>query len=193
VVAQKNFDAQAVPRKEMQILIAFWRLLMLTIALSAATLSYAAEDSDLERVFLLAMQPKLNQGDPGWDRLVPPGKAIQAYIRKGYLTLKPETRIEYTDYRMLRKKAYLLQQELVVIEEEYMSKWVGCCVSPGVGVIVRVVADTEDLAAFARKHKCSIKEQKDTKRSLEMLSLYKSSERYLGVSCRSMDYNLAPK
>jgi hypothetical protein len=38
-----------------------------------------------------------------------------------------------------------MTHELVMIEQEYMTTWIGCCVSPGVGVTVRVNGSTANL------------------------------------------------
>jgi hypothetical protein len=84
------------------------------------------------------------------------GAAIQAYIAAGYLPRKPNVRADYTDYWWLKKPAPFMGHELVMIGEQYMSRWIGCCVDPGLDVAVKIHGSTARLEQFAEQNKCSI-------------------------------------
>lgn len=83
-----------------------------------------------------------------------------------------------------------MTHELVMIEQEYMSAWIGCCVSPGVGVTVRVDGSTANLEHFARANKCSIETDVNlsdvAKYSHVALSTLRKG-RYATMSCRERD------
>lgn len=119
-----------------------------------STVSYASDS--LENNLLSTLKLKLNEfGDI--ERNGNHGKAIRAYMNKGYIDKKPTVyRADYVDYYVLKKPAYLLGHELKVIEEEYMSEYVGCCVNEGVGVVLKLSGSMQKLENFAQKNKCLV-------------------------------------
>jgi hypothetical protein len=122
------------------------------------------------------------------ERLAEPGEAIRAYIKAGYVKLKPELRDEYTDYRVVGRPAKFFGQELLVIEEEYLSKFIGCCVNEGVGVILRVTADLAPLKAFASANGCSVRDdRRDTVERLQKLKVKPAEGELVRLSCRERD------
>ena len=66
-------------------------------------------------------------------------------MQAGYIDNKPNLRADYTDYYLLNKPARFMGHELVMIEEEYMSRYIGCCVSPGAGLSVKVSGSLKPL------------------------------------------------
>jgi hypothetical protein len=121
------------------------------------------------------------------ERIGDSGAAIRAYIQAGYLRARPEKRFDYTDYRILRRPARLLGQELVLIEEEYLTRFIGCCVNAGVGAVVRATADTSAIDAFAAANRCSIAKGRDVIATLESVGLKPAQGEYLQLSCRERD------
>lgn len=122
------------------------------------------------------------------ERLNEPGEAIRAYIKAGYVRLKPELREEYTDYRVVRLPATLFGQALLVIEEEYLTKFIGCCVNEGVGVILRVTADRAPLKVFASANGCSISDERaDIVATLQKLKVKPVDGDLVSMSCRTRD------
>jgi len=117
------------------------------------------------------------------------GKAIQAYMQAGLVGKKPTQRSDYTDYYLLRKPASFMGHELVVIEEEYMAQYVGCCVSPGAGLSVKVNGRADNLEAFARQNKCTFTDKVDLQRTLRDVGVkvVLSAARYATLSCRERD------
>lgn len=118
------------------------------------TVSYASDS--LESNLLSTLKLKLNEfGDI--ERNGNHGKAIRAYMNKGYIDKKPTVyRADYVDYYLLKKPAYVLGHELKVIEEEYMSEYVGCCVNEGVGVVLKLTGSMQKLENFAQQNKCLV-------------------------------------
>jgi hypothetical protein len=122
------------------------------------------------------------------ERLAEPGEAIRAYIKAGYVRLKPELREDYTDYRVVRMPAKLFGQELLVIEEEYQLKFIGCCVNEGVGVLLRVTADLAPLKEFASANGCSMRDSRaDIVEILQKLKVKPIDGELVRVSCRTRD------
>lgn len=122
------------------------------------------------------------------ERLAEPGDAVRAYIKAGYVRLKPELREDYTDFRVVRLSAKLFGQELLVIEEEYLTKFIGCCVSEGIGVILRVTADLASLKAFASANGCSVgNDRADIVATLQKLKVKSVDGELVSMSCRTRD------
>jgi hypothetical protein len=51
-----------------------------------------------------------------------------------------------------------LGYELIAIEEEYMTDYIGCCVSPGMGLVLKINESAEKLKKFAEENGCSVAE-----------------------------------
>lgn len=119
------------------------------------------------------------------------GQAIQAYMKQNYVNKKPNVRFDYTDYYFLKKPASLLGHELKVIEEEYMAEYIGCCVSPGVGAVIRQRGSLDELKDFAIKNKCSL-EPIDFDEYLKNINVkYPKAlhKNYYSISCRERELN----
>lgn len=117
------------------------------------------------------------------------GKAIQAYMRAGIVNKKPNIRADYTDYYLVNKPASFMGHDLFMIEEEYMTTYIGCCVSEGAGITVRLTGDDSALQAFAKANACSVEHNVDLKAVLERLGLKAKLPRgkYTTLSCRERD------
>jgi len=142
----------------------------------------AAGDADLEQGLILAMTlDKAKQERPN-DSGVP----IQAYKKQGLISFKPTKREDYTDYYVLKKPATFLGQKLIVIEEEYMIKFVGCCVDEGLGVFVETVGPTDALKALAAENRCEYKEGEEVRQDIAGLSPAIAPSGHFGhLSCRT--------
>lgn len=150
--------------------------------LTRNTPAFAADDGQLAEGLADAMRlDKTKQ-----HRAAGSGEAIQNYIAAGYLARKPNVRADYTDYWWLKKPAPFMGHELVMIGEQYMSKWIGCCVDPGLDVVVKIDGSTARLEQFARENKCSIDTNTDLRgpardSHIAITSLAKG--RYAMLSC----------
>lgn len=116
------------------------------------------------------------------------GPAIRQFIAAGYVDRRPTRRMDYTDYRVLKWPFQFLGQNLLVIEEEYMTQYVGCCVDEGSGAIVRLNGDRSELTAFAAANKCRLTtEQSDIRSRLAELGLGREQGEFARLSCRERD------
>ena len=159
----------------------------ITFALALASLASAqtpnaADPAALEAGLVRAMRPSADRTE----RLVEPGDAIRAYIAAGIVPVKPDLREEYTDYRVVRQPAKLFGQELMVIEEEYQLKFIGCCVNAGVGAILRVTGDQAPLNEFAAANGCSLSKD-DVIERLRKLKVKSLTGEFVSLSCRERD------
>lgn len=117
------------------------------------------------------------------------GPAIDAYRARGLIGRHPDERVDYTDYHMLKRPAGFLGHALVLIEQEYFHVYVGCCFSPGAGVVVRLEGDARGLRQFAAARQCRL----DTGPELRErhvafgLGLVARPGRYAALSCRERD------
>lgn len=58
--------------------------------------------------------------------------------QKGFLAKKPNiSRADYNDIYKLKKPYEFMGQNVVLISDEYMSEYVGCCVSEGWGAVFK--------------------------------------------------------
>ena len=137
----------------------------------------------LEHGLILAMSFNNSTGE----RLADSGWAIRQYIDSKHVARKPDSRWDYIDFRILQKPAYLMGQQIIVIEEEYFDFWIGCCVSPGIGVVLKVQSDISELHRFAKANNCSIKNADEAIETLTELGLSVVTRDYVGVSCRERD------
>lgn len=157
------------------------------IALLAACLpiASAATGQALESGLLHAMQ--LKKGTT--ERTGTSGQAIQAYMRAGLVGKKPNQRADYTDYYLLTTPAPFLGHELVLIEEEYITQYIGCCVSPGAGVTVKVRGSIGNLEQFARANRCTLSDHVDLAHALREVAIRNKVPKghYASLSCRERD------
>lgn len=160
-------------------------LLALLIVSGCADAAVAADEATLEQGLLDAMRLK-----PGTsERKTKSGPMIMAYVKEGYLDLKPAERADYTDYRLFKKPATLMGHTLMLIEEEYMLKHIGCCVSEGLGVTVKVAGSTEKLEKFAEQNGCSFNPSADLAAELNSMGIKTRvpKAKYAALSCRMRD------
>ncbi|MGX9781546.1 hypothetical protein [Janthinobacterium lividum] len=154
------------------------------LAASCAS-AHAAADPVLESGLIHALQ--LKKGTT--ERVGTSGKAIAAYMREGYIGKHPDQRADYTDYYLLKKPASFMGHELVLIEEEYITQYIGCCVSPGAGVTVKVRGNTQKLQAFARAQRCTLTDPVDVQHALNDVAIKTRMPKghYASLSCRERD------
>lgn len=147
----------------------------------------AADETALEKGLTDAMRYDRAKGE----RAAPSGPALQAYIQAGYLDLRPSVRADYTDYRLLKKPAPFMGQALVLVEEEYMTQYIGCCVDEGVSAVVRVSGSTAAMEKFAKANACTFHPKYDPAEELtdRRLGIGLPAGRYAKLSCHENDAN----
>lgn len=161
------------------------RSVALTLLAAASALAFAAAAAPLDSGLQHAMQLKKGSSE----RTGTSGKAIQAYMQAGLIDRKPNQRADYTDYYLLKQPSPFLGHELVLIEEEYITQYIGCCVSPGVGVSVKVQGSTQNLARFARANRCTFTDNVDLAQQLREVAIRNKVPKahYASLSCRERD------
>lgn len=150
-------------------------VLMMCAALAFTPAPARARDKALEAMIAGAME----SGDAA--------ALIRRLARGGHVKQKPDARVDYTDYRKVAKPLDFEGQTIVVIEEEYMKKFVGCCVNEGFGFVIRVNSDAEGLKARAKAAKCAVSDESGDRDILDRLRIRRKEARYMSVSCRAND------
>jgi hypothetical protein len=89
------------------------------------------------------------------ERKAESGPALVAYIKQGYLHKKPDIQQDYNDYRFPLKSMQLFGHKVLLIDEEYITKYIGCCVSEGLAITVESAGPS--LESFAKSNGCSIR------------------------------------
>ena len=147
--------------------------------------SVCVADDTLEQGLINAIEQ--NKTNTSRDTLY--GSAIRAYKTKGFINNKPNQRADYTDYYLLNKPATFMGHDLKVIEEEYMSAYIGCCVNSGLGLGLKIRGSLTSLKAFANENGCSVEENINLYQELTEsgLKVHPMSGRYARLSCRERD------
>ncbi|MBU3547506.1 zinc ribbon domain-containing protein [Polynucleobacter sp. P1-05-14] len=112
---------------------------------------------------------------------------IMKLAELGIINKAAELRSDYTDMYRVKIPTYFLNNEVVVIENSYMTKWIGCCPQPGMGIFVKVLNDDNSkLEQFGRKFKCSV-DKNQTLKDAEYVKLgirnSSNKEKYTHISC----------
>ncbi|SKA74990.1 hypothetical protein SAMN02745130_01455 [Thiothrix eikelboomii] len=159
--------------------------LSLAVVMQAAHAAGTTQASQLEQ----GLSDALRYDPAKAERIGDSGQAIQAYMRAGIVNKKPNLRADYTDYYLVNKPAHFMGHELVMIEEEYMTAYIGCCVNAGAGITVRLTGDDSALQAFAKANACSVENKVDLKTVLKELGLKAKlpAGQYTTLSCRERD------
>lgn len=150
-----------------------------------SSMVFAASDASLEAGLVQALSIKNN----GPDRLAKSRPVITAYKQAGILARQADARADYVDFYLLRKPASFMGHKLVLLEEEYMDTYVGCCVSPGMGLVVQVSDSTKSLQDFAEKNACTFKPHADVFDTLKTYGIKNNLPKvdYASLSCRERD------
>lgn len=163
--------------------------LFISLMLSLPSAVQAELPQSLEKQLIDALRYNKAKGE----RVGNSGKAIQAYMKAGVVAKKPTVRADYTDYYLLKKPASFMGHQLFIIEEEYMSQYIGCCVSEGVGVTVRLSGTDANLKVFAKHNGCSVESPINITEHLDYLGIKASAPagKYSTLSCRDRDVVLS--
>ena len=161
------------------------QVIVFALLAASSALAVAADAPSLESGLLHAMQLK-----PGTtERTGTSGRAIRAYQHAGLVSKTPRQRFDYTDYYLLEKPVPFMGHELVLIEEEYRTRYIGCCASPGVGITLKVHGSLKNLQQFARANRCTLTDHVDFAQALREVAIKNKVPRahYASLSCRERD------
>jgi hypothetical protein len=84
------------------------------------------------------------------------GPALRALKSDGYLRARPRIRVDYDDYYIPIRPFSVLGSRVVVVQENYLLRDVGCCADPGIGLFFEGsnVASLNRIRDFAVANKC---------------------------------------
>ncbi|WP_201532984.1 hypothetical protein [Psychrobacter ciconiae] len=161
-------------------------LLSIVVAFPMAATAHV---DDLERGLLKSMTITIDRDGNIIRNNKYSGAAIRSYKKLNFIKNTPDLRYDYTDNYLLRKPASLLGHDLKIIEEEYMGRYIGCCVSEGVGAVIRQQDSLSRLNSFAKKNRCSIERVNfdDYLRAFGIKNPNPPRGNYYSISCRDRD------
>ncbi|QSB54793.1 hypothetical protein I6J48_03655 [Acinetobacter calcoaceticus] len=110
--------------------------------------------------------------------------------KQGFIAKKANiSRADYNDVYKLKKPYQFMGQNVVLISDEYMSEYVGCCVSEGWGAVFKQTANLKLIQKFAKTNQCNINpiESDSNYYGFKISSLPKGN--YYELSCRERDLN----
>jgi hypothetical protein len=95
----------------------------------------------------------------------------------------------------IKNPTKFMGHDLIVIEEEYMDSYIGCCVSPGAGAIIKINGSDENLKNFSKSNYCSLSENINIKNEMESIGIKENfpSGSYASLSCRERDIETTEK
>lgn len=160
-------------------------ILRFTLALFVAACSTVAGagTGDPSERFLASLRPV-----PHFGRQENAAAVLREFKAEGLIPFKPQ-RIDYTDFYPLLKPVQIFGHDLVLLEEEYMTQFIGCCVSEGAGMVLRLNGATYRLEAFAQANQCRVEEFRDQVGYLKHrpVRFPLPAGAYVSVSCRARD------
>lgn len=109
-------------------------------------------------------------------------------LKQGFIAKKANiSRADYNDIYKLKKPYQFMGQNVVLISDEYMSEYVGCCVSEGWGAVFKQTSNLKLIKQFAKTNQCKISpiEQDRTYYGFKITLLPKGN--YYELSCRERD------
>lgn len=156
-------------------------VLLFFLSHAAIAADERALEAKLTKALALNKATNVRQGDADI--------AIKAYAKAGIINRKPNKRADYTDYFLLKKNATFLGHKIVVLEHEYMTSYVGCCVNPGIGLTLKVSANVQSLERFANTNGCKLSNNVVPQEELKSIGIKAklSGGQYATLSCREND------
>lgn len=85
--------------------------------------------------------------------------ALETLKRLGIINLEPDIVADYNHIYLANKQVPILGGVLLALDDEYFDSYVGCCVNPGITLVIDVGnknADALTLMEFAKENACSV-------------------------------------
>jgi hypothetical protein len=159
-------------------------ILSLLLVMLTGSVAQSAEPAEAEDILRTAMM-KSAEAD---QRKIDSGVAIRTLIKQGFVPRKPEPRADYVDYRRLRKPLTLFGHPVLLIEEEYMTTYIGCCVNAGIGLVIEKAGGTAELDVFLKENKCRANTPSGPEYAMETAGMKpRPGTTYISISCRELD------
>lgn len=115
--------------------------------------------------------------------------SFKKMFKDGLINKKAEvSRYDYNDVYRLKKPLNFMGQSVVLVSDEYMSQYAGCCVSEGWGALVAKNTDLKQLTQFAKANQCSLTEMDQSSTDYYYYKLKQLPKaQYYELSCRERD------
>ena len=153
-------------------------VLMCLVSLLAWPASAMADDTERELELAITYNTHTKE------RVLSFPDLIRSMDAAGLVTLKPDFRADYIDYRFAKKSASLYGFSLVMIEEEYVTQWIGCCPNRGFSILLKGNGDAARLTDLAAKNYCEIWSDEVARERLDYSGVTPTSGNYTGINCR---------
>lgn len=85
--------------------------------------------------------------------------ALETLKKLGIINSEPDIVADYNHIYMANKQVPILGGVLLALDHEYFDSYVGCCVNPGIALVIHVgkkSADALRLMEFAKENACSV-------------------------------------
>lgn len=153
-----------------------------------AELTYA-QSNDITGLFNSSAQLDFKKGE----RKGTAQHVIAKLKAMGHISAEPAGRMDYMDYYATNGKTTYSGLTVVVVEHEHMTDYAGCCVNPGLALVVAVNGTTQSLRGIASKLGCSVESPYDaTEEKTAAPRLKRTPARQLArFRCQEMDANQA--
>jgi hypothetical protein len=124
------------------------------------------------------------------------GAPLRALKRDGYLATRPRIRTNYDDFYFPTRSFSVLGGKVVVVQENYLGRYVGCCADPGIGLYFEGSSKASFIAVedFAIANKCIYLEGNDmvTQELPTNFMRLKPRKSYALLRCSDGDKNRIP-
>lgn len=118
-------------------------------------------------------------------------KDFKSLSQQGFISKKPQvSRMDYNDVYVVKKPLKMFNQLVVLLSDEYMSEYVGCCVSEGWGAIVKKEQSFQAFKRYAEKNHCALTpfSLKDNEHYYGFATKKLRQGEYYELSCRERDF-----
>lgn len=114
---------------------------------------------------------------------------IKIFKDANVISQDPNKRLDYTDYYIANIPVNFIGHNILLIEEEYMTENIGCCVNPGFGFSVKTNGDIKNLEEFSNKNGCTLENNSALSEKLTNLEINYDLPQgeFAYLSCREND------
>tara|TARA_R100001039_G_C1854728_1_gene117183 strand:+ start:3073 stop:3573 length:501 start_codon:yes stop_codon:yes gene_type:complete len=121
--------------------------------------------------------------------------ALETLKQQGIINNEPDIVADYNHIYITNKPLPVLGGVLLALDHEYLEDWIGCCVNPGMALVLQVQKDRDDttaLASFAKENHCKVipfEQSFMTKDLKEAAFDHIKKDDILVISCKLSDRN----
>jgi len=110
----------------------------------------------------------------------------------GVFDQKPNFEGDYYHFYYPRKDIKIFGATLIAFDHEYLIEYVGCCVNPGVALILKKneLFDEKEIEGFAKANSCKVKKIHEIylpDSVVSELNITKNKSEFVALSCKQSD------